>query len=120
MDRYRKHILVVGDDGDCRRRLAAWLKEGGCAVRTACDGVSGLNEMRARRVDLLITDGHMSGFIGHEFAGFCRAAWPEVPIILLSGDPEAPTACVDDAGPAACLNMPYEVVMLLRLWRTAR
>ena len=60
MDGYGKRILVIGDDDDCQALLEAQLEQEGYAVQTACDGVAGLvDEMRKRRFDAVITDGHM-------------------------------------------------------------
>lgn len=84
MDGYGKRILVVDDDVGCRALVEAQLEQEGYAVQTACDGVAGLDEMRKRRFDAVITDCRMPGFIGHEFAGICGIAWPDIPLILLT------------------------------------
>ena len=117
MDGYRKRILVVDDEAGSRALLAAQLEQAGYAVHTACDGVAGLDEMRQRRFDAVITDGHMPGFSGLEFVGFCRIAWPDIPVILLSGDPDYVTDCADEFEAAACIQKPYETAMLLSVLR---
>lgn len=118
MDGYGKRILVVGDEAGCRALLAAQLEQAGYAVHTACNGVAGLDEMRRRRFVAVITDGHMPGFSGLEFVGFCGIAWPDIPVILLSGDPDYVTDCGNEFEVAACIHKPYEAAMLLSVLRT--
>ena len=118
MDGYGKRILVIDDDAGCRALLEAQLEQGGSAVQTACDGLAGLGEMRKRRFDVVIADAHMPGFIGREFAGFCRAGWPDTPLIFLTGDLNYLTDCADELDAAACIRKPYEATMLLSVLRT--
>lgn len=118
MDGYGKRILVVGDDAGCRALLEAQLEQEGYAVQTACDGVEGLDEMRKRRYAAVIADGHMPGFSGHEFAGFYGIAWPDTPLILLTGDLNSLTDYGDKSNATACLRKPYEATMLLSVLRT--
>lgn len=118
LDGHGKHILVVDEDAGCRTLLEAQLEQEGYAVQTACDGIAGADEMRKRRFDAVITDCRMPGFIGHEFAGFCRIAWPDTPIILLAGDLNYLTDYADECDAAACIRKPYEAVVLLNVLRT--
>jgi DNA-binding response OmpR family regulator len=113
MDGYGKRILVVDEDAGCRALVEAQLKEEGYVVHTACDGVAGLDEMRNGRFDAIIAAGHMPGFIGHEFAGFCGIAWPDTPLILLSGDLTTVTDYAEEVDAVACIRKPYEAAMLL-------
>jgi DNA-binding response OmpR family regulator len=75
--------------------------------------------MRERRFDTVIADCRMPGFIGHEFARFCGIAWPDTPVILLSGNLTSVTDYADEVDAAACSRYPYEAVMLLSVLRTA-
>jgi DNA-binding response OmpR family regulator len=117
MDGYGKRILVVDEDAGCRALVEAQLDREGYAVQTACDGVAGLDEMRKGRFDAVIAAGHMPGFIGHEFAGFCGIAWPDTPVILLSGDLTSVMDHADEVDAAACIRKPYEAAMLLSVLR---
>jgi CheY-like chemotaxis protein len=74
---------------------------------------------KGRFFDAVIADGHMPGFIGHEFAGFCRIAWPDTPVILLSGDLNSVTDYADEVDAVACIRKPYEAAMLLSVLRIA-
>ena len=120
MDGYGKRILVIGDDDGCQALLEAQLEQEGYAVQTACDGVAGLvDEMRKRRFNAVITDGHMPGFSGNEFAEFCGIAWPDTPIILVSSDLNDLTDDAEGYGAVVCLRKPYEANLLMSLLRTA-
>lgn len=112
---YGKRILVVDDDADRRTILEAQLKQAGYAVHMVCDGVSGLEEMRQRHFGAVITDSHMSGFIGHQFAGFIKIAWPETPLILLSGNPDDVPDYADEFEAEGCIYKPYEPAGLLNV-----
>jgi CheY-like chemotaxis protein len=118
MDGYGKRILVVDDDAACRALVEAQLEQEGYAVHTACDGVAGLDALQQRRFAAVITDGHMPGLHGLELVRFCKIAWPDTPVILLSGDLNEVTDCDNDVAAAACLRKPYEAAMLLRTLRT--
>ena len=112
---YGKRILVVDDDAGRRAILEAQLKQAGYAVRTVCDGIFGLEEMRQRHVGAVITDNHMSGFIGHQFTGFIKIAWPETSLILLSGDSDDVMHYADEFEAEGCIDKPYEPVRLLNV-----
>jgi DNA-binding response OmpR family regulator len=118
MDGYGKRILVVDEDAGYRALVVAQLEHEGYAVQTACDGVAGLDEMRKRRFDAVITDCRMPGFIGHEFAGFCGIVWPDTPLIILTGDLNFLTEYADEFDAAACIRKPYEAAMLLSVLHT--
>lgn len=119
MDGYGKRVLVVDDDAGCRALLEAQLGQEGYAVQTACDGLAGLDEMRKRRFDAVIADGHMPGLSGLEFAEFSGIAWPDTPFILISADPNYVMEDKNVHGAVACIRKPYEAAMLLSVLRTA-
>ena len=118
MDGYGKRILVVNKDAGRRALLEAQLEQEGYVVQMACDGVAGADEMRKRHFEAVIADGHMPGFSDHEFAEFCRSAWPVTPVILFSGDLIYVMDYTDEDDAAACLRGPFEAAMLLSVLRT--
>lgn len=74
--------------------------------------------MRKRHFDaVILVDGHMPGFSDHEFAEFCRSAWPVTPVILFSGDLIYVMDYTDEVDAAACLRGPFEAAMLLSVLR---
>lgn len=119
MDGYGKRILVIDDDPGCREVLKAQLEHEGYAVQTACDGLAGLDEMQKRRFDAVISDGHTPGLSGLELATFSGLAWPDTPVILLSGDLNFFTQYLDHYDAVACIRKPYEASVLLSVLRTA-
>lgn len=49
-------ILIVEDHDDARETLAALLEKWGCRVTVAGEGAAGVNEIRARRFDIVFCD----------------------------------------------------------------
>jgi len=117
MNGYGKRMLVVNEDTGRRALLEFQLEQEGYFVQTACDGVAGADEMRKRHFEAVLVDGHMPGFSDHEFAAFCRSAWPVAPVILLSGDLIDMMDYAEGVDAAACIRKPYEAAMLLSVLR---
>jgi DNA-binding NtrC family response regulator len=113
MDGYGKRILVVDEDAGRRALLKVQLEQEGYAVQTACDAVTGAEEMRKRHFEAVIADGRMPEFNGHKFAAVCRLAWPGTPVILLSGDLIYVPGQADAVDEAAGVRRNYEAVMLI-------
>ena len=61
------NVLVVEDDDEERARLVAWLREKGCDVREARDGVEALAAVRARPPRVVLLDLVMPRMSGYEF-----------------------------------------------------
>ena len=83
-------ILVVEDEADIREVIAFNLKREGFAVRTAADGVSGLEAARTGPIDLLILDLMLPRMDGLEVCRRLRAdaATRHLPILILSAKGE--------------------------------
>jgi two-component system chemotaxis response regulator CheY len=86
-------VLVVDDDHAMRKVVRTMLT--GIGVKTvyeACDGMSGLDAIRAHAPDLVIVDWEMPGIDGAQFVRMVRSPgefpMPDVPIIMLSGHSE--------------------------------
>ncbi len=102
-------VLVVDDDPDLRRVLAASLEVLGYAVVEAEDGPSGLAMLRAHAPDLAIVDFAMPGMTGAEVARAARVLRPDLPIVFASGYADT-DAILDVAGPSArLLRKPFRV-----------
>jgi DNA-binding response OmpR family regulator len=71
--------------------VSAALEEAGYEVHEAADGEKGLAMLGSIRCDLVITDLLMPNKEGIETCRELRASDPEVPIIAISGAPEAAT-----------------------------
>lgn len=84
----RKTIILCIDDNstslDIRRML---LEAKGFDVRTATDGLTGLEITNNEPIDAVILDYKMPSMNGEEVAKRLRATHPQIPILLLSGCP---------------------------------
>jgi two-component system chemotaxis response regulator CheY len=83
-------ILIVDDAFSVRKAIRTLLLSMGVTdVHEAADGASGLRAASELDPDVVILDGQMAGMNGPEFVRRLRApersAFPNVPIIMLSG-----------------------------------
>jgi signal transduction histidine kinase/CheY-like chemotaxis protein len=80
-------ILVVEDDADVRRVVAAQLEELGYEVLAAPDAESALDAFaKAERIDLLLTDVILPGRLrGRELATLVKRASPQTQVLFMSG-----------------------------------
>jgi DNA-binding NtrC family response regulator len=79
--------LVVDDDASIRKFIITVLQRDGFLTIEAENGVEALELMRKPGVivDLLISDIMMEKMDGITLAGFVRAEYPFIPILLVSG-----------------------------------
>ncbi|WP_428392857.1 response regulator [Lichenicoccus sp.] len=88
---HHSHVLLVEDEATIRMILAEVLADAGFVVTEAASGEVALrlfDEVRA--FDLLVTDVHMPGRVnGVDLARAVRARWPEVPVVFVTGRPDA-------------------------------
>ena len=77
-------VLVVDDDLAVSKVLAALLAQAGITCRQVPDAPSALEALRARPVDVVLTDLRMPGPSGVDLLEAIVARWPEVPVILLT------------------------------------
>jgi CheY-like chemotaxis protein len=73
-----KYILVVEDDGDTLKLIAATLSRAGYAVTTAANGLEGNRQLRARRYDLVISNYMMPHICGSEFYAWASLIQPHL------------------------------------------
>ena len=119
MDSRGKKILVAEDCMSNRNLLTCLLEQAQYEVHLAGDEYEALNRMFNGVFDaVILVDGHMPGFSDHEFAEFCRSAWPVTPVIFLFGDLIYVMDYSDEVDAAACLRGPFEAAMLLSVLRT--
>jgi DNA-binding response OmpR family regulator len=82
-------LLVIDDDASLRQCLATFLKVAGYSVEEADSGTEGMRRLAASPVDLVLTDLMMPGLSGWEVAQAARILRPGLPIVLMTGRPEA-------------------------------
>ena len=98
-------ILLVDDEEEIRRLLARRLSRRGYAVTAATDSDQALALLAEGAFDLAILDFMMPGMNGLELAGHCRAQYPDLRILMLTGSPI--TAEIEAQG-HVCLRKPLE------------
>lgn len=86
MEGYGKRILIVEDDADVRFVLSAVLGAAGFNVYEAGDGLEAVESLKRRRYDVLLTDYRMPRMDGLELLDVARAMWPDLPVIVVTGD----------------------------------
>ncbi|MCH2242514.1 MAG: response regulator, partial [Aquabacterium sp.] len=79
-------VLVVEDDPGVRMLIVEVLHRLGHQVSEAADGQAALPLLqRLRRLDLLISDVGLPGLNGRQLADLARQAWPQLPVLFVSG-----------------------------------
>jgi nitrogen regulation protein NR(I) len=78
------HVLIVDDELNIRRVLAAMLKRDGYDVTTAADGEQALAVLQRTPVHVVVTDLVMPRLGGMELLGRVRADYPDIPVILIT------------------------------------
>jgi two-component system KDP operon response regulator KdpE len=115
----RPRILVVDDEPQLTRVLRTGLKSHGYDVRTAADGLSGLETFNDWHPDLVITDLAMPNMNGLELCRKVRAVSP-APIIVLSAKGEEKTKVEAlDIGADDFVTKPFGIDELLARIRAA-
>jgi two-component system response regulator HydG len=89
-------VFVVDDDELLLRALGRVLTRARYDVRTFRSGPDVLQALArdGASLDLVISDLHMPAMDGFELLGRVRAGWPELPVMVLSGD-TSPDASVE-------------------------
>jgi DNA-binding response OmpR family regulator len=82
-------VLVIDDDASLRQCLATFLKVAGFSVEEADSGTEGMRRLAASPVDVVLTDLMMPGLSGWEVAERARIMRPGLPVVLMTGRPEA-------------------------------
>jgi two-component system nitrogen regulation response regulator NtrX len=87
-------ILIVDDESDICELVAGLLQDEGYATRTARDSDGALNEIKARRPNLLFLDIWLQGsrLDGLQLLDFVKELHPELPVVMISGHGNIETA----------------------------
>jgi CheY-like chemotaxis protein len=106
-------VLVVDDDGALRAATLRFLRSLGCDARGVESAELALEELAARRFDVVVTDLQMHAMSGLDLVEEMQTRAPGTPAILVSGglrfeDHER----ADDLGVVRVLAKPYSFVAL--------
>jgi CheY-like chemotaxis protein len=108
-------VLVVDDDEDLRTMVAFVLETEGYAVRTAADGIEGLEQLEAGLPDEILLDMRMPRMDGWEFAKRVRARYGrDVPVVVMTAAEHAEKRATEvDADDFVA--KPFDIDSLLRV-----
>ena len=79
------NILLIDDEERFLKTTRALLEKEECHVSTAVDGWQGLEQLKAKRIDVVILDVKMPGIDGIEVLRRIKADHPLVEVIMLTG-----------------------------------
>ncbi|HIJ87299.1 MAG TPA: response regulator [Desulfuromonadales bacterium] len=85
MDQVQPHILVVDDEAVVCRMVADYFQLAGFKTSTASNAADAYSMLEQEPYDVLITDVKMPGEDGISLLGRVRKAWPDFPVILMTG-----------------------------------
>ena len=88
----RKQVLIVDDEPNLRKILAAQLSRDGYDVLLAEDGEQGLATLREHHVDLVVTDLRMPKVDGMTLLREALKDQPELPIVMITAHGTVDTA----------------------------
>ena len=113
-------VLLVDDDEKVRSSYARALRRFGCVVQTATNGHEALAILGQTSFDLIITDIRMDGMAGTQLLRAVRERDLDVPVILMTGNPEVRTAVeAVEAGAFRYLTKPVDLKVLAQAVRSA-
>lgn len=116
-----RKYLVIDDNEEFAENVAEILSDTGADVSLAAEGQSALEQVKAHRFDVVVTDMRMPGLSGAELLRHMRDIDPGVPVVLVSAF--APDAQVNEArryGLLAFLNKPSGTRRMVELLASAR
>src|SRR5262245_46216080 len=88
----RARILLIDDEHLILRALRRVLGSLGHSVFTAEDGETALRMIQSDDYDVVFTDLHMPGIDGLQIIRTIRSAQHDVPVVILTGNPQVESA----------------------------
>lgn len=116
-----QRVLLVDDSRSIRTLLKIYLMARNFEFVEAESAEEGLNQAEAHPIDLIITDFHMDGMNGADFAAQVRASpnpkLAKVPILMMTGDPNVAEVRTlgQRAGISAFVRKPVSCAQLMTL-----
>ena len=116
----QKTILVVDDDESNRLTLERLLGREGFDVTYAPTGREALEALRARPVDLVLTDLKMPGMTGIDLLKAARTVDPDVEVVVMTAYSDADEhQRALDLGATAVLFKPFDEQLFISTVRSA-
>ncbi|HSG81024.1 MAG TPA: sigma-54 dependent transcriptional regulator [Gemmatimonadota bacterium] len=78
-------VLIIDDEGNIRRMVASLLKAEGFTTEEAESGEEGLRKIAAAEPDAVLLDLALPGQSGLEILEKIAERWPEIPVVMMSG-----------------------------------
>jgi CheY-like chemotaxis protein len=85
-------VLFVDDSADVRKSFRRALVQAGHVVKEASNGLEATELVAKEQFDLVVSDVHMPDMNGVELLRRVRETDPDLPVLLLSGDPDLESA----------------------------
>ena len=85
MTRKQLSILVVDDEEAVRYMLSSLISGEGYSVEAASDGVTAINALQTKLFHVVLSDVRMPKVDGVEVLKFCKANFPPIEVIMLTG-----------------------------------
>lgn len=85
-------VLIVDDEASLRRVFAHMLEREGHTVVQAADGLQAVEAVMAEQFDVILADIRMPGMTGIQLLRRVREHDPDVPVVLITGNPSIDTA----------------------------
>ncbi len=118
-----KRVLVADDEKKIRRILGDVLRHRGCEVVICADGQEVMDRLEELdRLDLVVSDIKLPDRNGYEIFHAARRAFPNVPVILMTGfgyDPHHSIVRASEEGLQAVLFKPFPIDKMLEEVRKA-
>jgi len=113
-------ILIVDDEESIRITVSEIIKEGGHEVQTAEDVPKAFELMEVRDFDVIVTDIIMPKVTGVELLRKVHETSPEIPIVMMTGEPEVRSASeAVRAGAFDYLSKPISRDAIMKVVRNA-
>jgi EAL domain-containing protein (putative c-di-GMP-specific phosphodiesterase class I) len=113
-------VLVVDDDEALRDYYCKCLRQAGYQVEAAADGGQAVEVLATRTLQAIVSDINMPVYTGLEFLRAVRERDLDIPVILVTGQPDVETAAeAVEYGAFRYLQKPVEPSLLLETVRRA-
>src|ERR1700722_17796552 len=114
-------VLFVDDDAAILDGLKRSVWREPYDVLTATSGAQGLEALANTRIDVVVSDERMAGMTGSQFLHCVRSTYPNVVLIMLTGDAALPNAvrAIQDGPLYRFLNKPIDAEHLRQVLRQA-